>query len=98
VAVHNVANRAAIGDNVTLEAPFAAQLILQQELIGAGGLAVNAVVGAHHAAGLALGNGGAKGGQIGVQLVVLAYGDIGAWRVLSGPLCTAKCLGVEMTR
>ena len=73
VAGEDVDNRAAVGDHVALEAPLAAQLILEQELVGAGGLAVNAVVGAHHRVGLALCHRGAEGGQIGVQFVVLAH-------------------------
>ncbi len=75
--VEDVDDRAAVGDDVALEAPLAAELILEQELVGAGGLAVDAVVGAHDGVGLALGDGGAEGGQIGVELVVLADVDVG---------------------
>ena len=77
MAVEDVDDRAAVGHHVALEAPLAAQLILEQELVGAGGLAVDAVVGAHHRVGLGLGDRGAEGGQIGVELVVLADVDVG---------------------
>ena len=84
--LEDVDDRAAVGDDVALEAPLAAKLILKQELIGAGRLAIDAVVGAHHGAGFAFGDGGAEGGQIGVELVVLADVDVGGVAGGSGPL------------
>ena len=77
VAGEDVNHRAAIGNHVALEVPLTAQLVLQQEFIGAGGLAVDAVVSAHYGAGLGLGDRGAEGGQISVQFIVLAYGHVG---------------------
>ena len=63
----------AIGDHVALEVPLAAQLVLQQKLVCAGGLPIDAVVGAHHGAGLALGYRRAECRQVGVQFVMLAH-------------------------
>ena len=52
VAVVDVEDGAAVGDDVALEVPPAAELVLKQELVGAGGLAVDGVVGTHDGAGL----------------------------------------------
>ena len=77
VVLVDIDDRAAIGDDITFEVPLAAELVLKQEFVGACGLAVDAVVGAHDGGGLGLCDGGAEGGQIGVDLVVLAYGHVG---------------------
>ena len=77
MALEDVDDRSAIGDHVALESPLASQLVLQKEFIGAGGLAVDAVIGAHHRAGFGLDDRGAEGRQIGVHLIVLAYGNVG---------------------
>jgi hypothetical protein len=47
-------------------------LVFKQELVGAGRLSVDAVISAHHGAGLGIGYCGSEGGEIGVQFVVLA--------------------------
>src|ERR1019366_6459641 len=67
VAVEDVCDSAAVRNHIALEAPFAAQLVLKQKLIGAGGLAVDAVVRAHYRVGLGFSDGGAEGRQIGVD-------------------------------
>src|SRR3974390_1854433 len=72
----NVLYSTAVGDHVSLEVPRLAQLVFQQEGIGAGGLAVNAVVGAHHRSRFRLGNGSAKGWQVSVFLVVARDRDV----------------------
>jgi hypothetical protein len=77
VAVVDVDDGAAVGDDVALEVPLAAKLVLQQELVGAGGLAVDGVVGAHDGVGVALGDGGAEGGQVGVFSSCLLTVDVG---------------------
>ena len=68
----NVDDCFAIRNHIALKSPLAAQLILQQKLVDAGRLAVDAVVGAHHRTGLPLRHRRAKRRQIGVQFVMLA--------------------------
>ena len=48
VALVDVVDGAAVGDDVAVEAPVLAQDVLEQALARRGGLAVDAVVGAHH--------------------------------------------------
>lgn len=54
VVLPDIHDRPAVGHHVAPEAPLVTQYILQQELAGAGRLAVHAVVGAHHRIHLAL--------------------------------------------
>ena len=68
----NIADGAAVGGDITLELPGAAQQVVQQEVIGAGRLTVHAVVGAHQRTRLAIQDRGAEGRGIGVHLVVPA--------------------------
>src|SRR5947207_5737325 len=77
VTLENVNNSTAVGNHVSLKVPFAAKLLLQQELVHARGLPVDAVVGAHYRSRLRLRNGGAEGREIGVKLVVFADLHIG---------------------
>ncbi len=62
----------AIRNYIALKTPLAAQLILQQEFVYAGRLPVDAVVGAHHRAGLPLRDRGTERRQVGIQFVMLA--------------------------
>ncbi len=66
VPVVNVDDGAAVGDDEALEAPSLAQVLLKKHLVGAGGELIDGVVGAHHRLHLAVGDGGAKGGQVGL--------------------------------
>ena len=66
VALVHVHDGAAVGDDEAFEAPRVAQMFLQQHLVGAGRQLVDGVVGAHHGLHVALGDGGAEGGQIGL--------------------------------
>ena len=77
MAVGNIAHRAAIRNHVAFEIPLTAQLIFKQKLAGASRLPVEAVVGAHHTAGLGLSHRGAKCREISVKLIVLADLDVG---------------------
>ena len=70
-------DRRAIRDHVALKIPLAPQLVIEQKLVDAGGLPVDAVVGAHHGAGLALGYRRAERRQVGVHFVVLAHFHVG---------------------
>src|SRR5206468_11748574 len=76
VTVVNVVNRIAIGNHIAIELPGAAQLVDEKEVVGACGLAVDAVVGTHHRLGLAFDNRRAECGQIGVFHIVLRGGDV----------------------
>ncbi len=93
VAVVDVHHRAAVRYHVAFESPFAAKLVLQQKLVGAGWLAVDAVVSAHHGVGLGLGHCGAKGGQIGIHFVVLAHSHVGHVPCGFRPAVYGKVLG-----
>ncbi len=75
----DVADRAAVGDDIALEAPFLAQDIRKQPRIGTCGLAIHAVVGAHHGVSAALADGGFEMRQIGLAQV--AFIDHGIERV-----------------
>ena len=73
----NVDHCTAIGNHIALEAPFAAQLILQQKLVRAARLAVDRVVRAHHRSCVAFRYSSAKRRQISIDLIVLAHIHIG---------------------
>ncbi len=72
-----VGHRVAVGDDVTLEIPGPAQMVLEQKVAAAGRLAVDAVIGAHHRTGVAVDDGGAKGRQVGVFQIVGGDEDVG---------------------
>ena len=72
----NIDDRIAVRNYIALKVPLAAQLILKQELVYAGRLAVNAVVSTHHRRGLAFGYRRAKRGQIRINLIMFANGDV----------------------
>ena len=76
VIPENIANRVAVRDYVSLKMPSPAQRMLQKELICAGGLTVDGVVGAHDRIGMAFNDRGAECGSVRVQLVVLADVDV----------------------
>ena len=72
MVAEDVDDRVAVGDDVALKLPFVSQLVLQQELIYARRLSVDAVISAHHRSGLGFGHGCAKCRQICVQLIMFA--------------------------
>src|SRR5438876_2517652 len=72
VPLENVNNSAAVGNYVSLKVPFAAKLLLQQELVHARGLPVDSVVGAHYRSRLRVDEGGAERRKISIKLVVFA--------------------------
>ncbi len=72
----DIAHGVAVRHHVALEAPLAPQLVLQQVLVGARGLAVDGVVGAHHRACFALDDRRPEGRLVGVDLVMPAHVDI----------------------
>src|SRR6266536_6591960 len=77
VVSENIANRIAIRDYVSLEMPGPTKCVLQKELICAGRLTIDCVVGAHNGIGGAFDNRRAKCGRVRIQLVVLADVDVG---------------------
>src|SRR6185437_14337493 len=77
VPIEYVAYRVTVGDHVALEPPSAAQGVLQREFVGAGRLAVDAVVSAHDRSGMTFDDGGAERRQISVFHVVFADIDVG---------------------
>ena len=73
VTGENIRDCAAVGDDISLETPLAAKLILKQELVGASRLTVDRVIGAHHRSGLAFHDGGAETRLISVEFIVPAH-------------------------
>ena len=71
VAAENVADGVAVGNHISLESPGTAKKTLQQELVGAGRLAIDRVVGAHHRPGMTLDDSSTKRGRVGVQFIML---------------------------
>ena len=69
MALVNIADGAAVGNHVAGKAPLAAQNIAEQSRIGAGGQAVDAVVGAHHGEGAPFFDSGCEMGQVTVAQV-----------------------------
>ncbi len=59
----------AVGDNVAFETPVAAEKTVEK-MIGAGGLTVDGVVGAHDGIGVAFDDSGTEGGSVGVVEIV----------------------------
>ena len=73
----NVPDGVAVRDHVSVEAPLAAQLILQQILVGACRLAIDGVIRAHDGTGLPFHDGGAEGRLVGIHFIVFAHVHIG---------------------
>ena len=67
----DIADGAAIGNHIAVEAPLLAQDLFEQRRIGAGGRAIHAVVGAHDGLRAAFANGGLELRQVGVAEVAL---------------------------
>ena len=65
VAFGDVHDSAAVRDDESFEPPCAAQMILQQHLVGAGGVSVDGVVGTHDGLDVSVDHGGAEGGEVG---------------------------------
>ena len=72
----DVRRAAAVGDDIALEAPVAPQPFLHQERAGAGGDAVERVVGAHDRPGLGLGHRLAEGGEVGFLQILRRGGEV----------------------
>ena len=79
VALVDIADGPAIGDDVTAEAPLIAEQA-EEEMIGAGGLVENGIVGAHDGIGVAIDDGGAEGGRVRVIEIVEGHGNRSALR------------------
>src|SRR6185437_11345216 len=77
MAREDVAHGIAVGNYISLEAPLAAKLILEQIFTCAGRLSLDRVISAHDGTGLTLNDGRAESRLIGVELVVPVYVDIG---------------------
>jgi len=72
-----IGDGAAVGDNEALEAPLIAEKIVE-ESAGAGGFAENAIVSTHRRVGVAVDDGGAKRGSVGVVKIVEGDGNVEA--------------------
>ena len=77
VPAENVAHSATIGYDVAFEAPIFAQPLFQEKRIGARGLAVQGVVGAHDRLGFTFRDRRAEGGEIGVFDIMARRFDVG---------------------
>ncbi len=77
VGLGEVADGAAVGGDEALEVPVAAEDVAEEHFAGAGRDFVDGVVGAHDGVGVALGDGGAEGGQVGVPEIVRGGVDVG---------------------
>ena len=77
VALVEIGNGPAVGNNVTLEAPLIAEEV-EEEMIGAGRLAEHGVVGAHNGISVSIDDGGAKGWRVGVIEIVERHGNVEA--------------------
>jgi hypothetical protein len=69
VALIEVIDGPAVGDDVAFEAPLVAEKIVEK-MVGAGGLAANGVVGAHDGIGMAVDDSRAEGRRVGVIEIV----------------------------
>ena len=81
----DIADGAAVGHHIAVEAPLVAQDLLQKRVAGAADLAVGAVVGAHDGDGAPLADRGLEMGQVGLQHVALAGDGIEMVAVVLGP-------------
>ena len=93
VSTEDVADGAAVGDDVAAEAPLLAENLFEQMRIGAGGFTVEAVVGAHDGCRVPFLDGGLELGKIGFFQV--GFGDLGVERVALrfGPAMHGKVFG-----
>jgi len=94
VALVDVADGPAIGDHVTAEAPLIAKKA-EEQMIGAGGLVENGIVGAHNGIGVAIDDGGAEGGRVGVIEIVERDGNVEAmaksfWAAVNGVMLGSR--------
>ncbi len=76
VVAIDVRRRAAIADDMAAETPVAAQGLLEEEVVGAGRDAIDAIIGAHDGLDLGFGHSRAEGGEIGVLDVVRGGEDV----------------------
>ena len=76
MAIEDVGDRAAVGNNVSIECPVLPQMFLEQHGVRAGGLPIQRVVGAHHGTRFAFHYGCAKGRKVSVFHVMA-----GSWYV-----------------
>src|SRR6185437_10286155 len=70
-------NGCAVTDDIAGKVPFVAEVVFEQHGVGAGGSAVDGVVGAHHGLCVSFGDGGAEGRQVGVFEIVCGDVDVG---------------------
>ena len=76
VSLEEVDNGIAVGNNITIKLPGAAERVFQQERIGARGLTIDAVIRAHNGLGFAFGYGRAERWQIRVFHIMFRDLDI----------------------
>src|SRR6185437_8733411 len=70
-------NGCAVTDDIAGKVPFVAEVVFEQHGVGAGGSAVDGVVGAYHGLCVSFGDGGAEGRQVGVFEIVCGDVDVG---------------------
>ena len=92
VALVDIADGPAIGDDVTAEAPLIAEKA-EEKMIGAGGLVENGIVRAHDGSGVAIDDGGAEGGRVRVIEIVEGDGNIEAMAKSFGAAVNGVMLG-----
>ena len=76
VTAKDVAHRATVRNHISLEVPGAAQSMLEQKLVGAGGLAVDRVIRTHDRSRVPFNHRSAKRRHVRVFLIVLTYVNI----------------------
>jgi hypothetical protein len=77
MAGEDVGGGGAVGDDVAVEVPRVAEVLLEEHGIGAGRGSVDGVIGAHDGLRVGLSDGGAEGGQVGIFEVVRRDVDVG---------------------
>ncbi len=77
MAIGDILDGIAVGNNVALKAPGSAQMIFQQQIVGAGWLAIDAVIRAHDRSGLRFDDRRPEGRQIGIFQVMGRYEYVG---------------------
>ena len=73
-----VVDGSAVAGDEAFEGPVGAEDLFEKKVAGAGGLAVDGVVGAHDGVGFGFDDGFAEGGEVGVPEIVGGGVDVGA--------------------
>ncbi len=90
---YEVTQCAAVGNEISVKSPSTAQKLLYKRFGGTAGFTVHAVIGAHHAADLAVDDSFFKGGEIGFKHILFGHGCVKRMTARLRPAVHSEVLG-----